>query len=50
MYNMNDWNGGMSRNSPVGVHCIHMRGLPFKATEMDIAEVLITEITIVTTV
>lgn len=24
-----------------GLHCVHMRGLPFKATQMDIADVSI---------
>ncbi|XP_015520931.1 heterogeneous nuclear ribonucleoprotein H [Neodiprion pinetum] len=28
-----NWNGGNS-----GLHCIHMRGLPFRATEQDIAD------------
>lgn len=30
-----NWSG----NSGGGMHCIHMRGLPFRATEQDIADV-----------
>lgn len=29
--------GGDRRN--IGVHCVHMRGLPFKATQQDVAYV-----------
>lgn len=31
--------GGDNWNSNAGMHCIHMRGLPFRATEQDIADV-----------
>ena len=47
-YDMGDWGwdgpsnrGGNNDNQIDGgqvAHCIHMRGLPFKATEMDIAD------------
>lgn len=30
--------GPGNRGGP-GIHCVHMRGLPFKASEMDIADV-----------
>lgn len=32
--NGDNWNGNSG-----GIHCIHMRGLPFRATEQDIADV-----------
>ena len=36
--NNDNWNGGGGNS---GLHCIHMRGLPFRATEQDIADVII---------
>lgn len=35
------WNngGGGGGGGAPGLHCIHMRGLPFKASEDDIADV-----------
>lgn len=35
-------NSGDNWNGNSGLHCIHMRGLPFRATEQDIADVIIT--------
>lgn len=32
-------NDGPMRNNSNNVHCVHMRGLPFKATQNDIADV-----------
>lgn len=39
-YNLNDWNGcgDNNRGGASNMHCIHMRGLPFKASQMDIAD------------
>lgn len=34
----NSWGGGNDRGLS-GIHCVHMRGLPFKATQADIADV-----------
>lgn len=42
---MDQWNnnpgngGGNSGGGGPGMHCVHMRGLPFKATQLDIADV-----------
>lgn len=32
------YSDGPNRGS-TGIHCVHMRGLPFKATQNDIADV-----------
>ncbi|XP_018328130.1 heterogeneous nuclear ribonucleoprotein H-like isoform X2 [Agrilus planipennis] len=37
-YSMSSWNGSNDRGVSAGIHCVHMRGLPFKATQMDIAD------------
>lgn len=34
--NCDNWNGGNNSH----MHCVHMRGLPFRATEQDIADVI----------
>lgn len=34
-----NWNGNMGDRGSGGVHCVHMRGLPFKATQADVADV-----------
>ncbi|KAI4458856.1 heterogeneous nuclear ribonucleoprotein-related [Holotrichia oblita] len=36
-FDVKDWGGGSSDRDN-SAHCVHMRGLPFKATQMDIAE------------
>lgn len=33
-------NDGPMRNNSNNLHCVHMRGLPFKATQSDIADVI----------
>ncbi|KAK9702057.1 RNA recognition motif [Popillia japonica] len=37
-FDLKDWGSGGSNDRDNGAHCVHMRGLPFKATQMDIAE------------
>lgn len=37
--NHSPWGGNSSDRGNNGIHCVHMRGLPFKATQMDIADV-----------
>lgn len=38
-YEISNWGGGNDRRNSNGMHCVHMRGLPFKASQMDIVEV-----------
>ncbi|KAK9693918.1 snRNA-activating protein complex (SNAPc), subunit 3 [Popillia japonica] len=37
-FDLKDWGSGGSNDRDNSAHCVHMRGLPFKATQMDIAE------------
>lgn len=39
MWNNGDRRMGGDRMGTGGVHCVHMRGLPFRASEGDIADV-----------
>lgn len=39
-YGGHNWNGNMGGDrGSGGMHCVHMRGLPFKATQQDVADV-----------
>lgn len=40
-YEINTWNSPNDKRADAIVHCVHMRGLPFKATQVDIFEVQI---------
>lgn len=37
-YEINTWNSPNDRRTGA-IHCVHMRGLPFKATQLDVFEV-----------
>lgn len=37
-YEINTWNSPTDKKTDA-VHCVHMRGLPFKATQLDVFEV-----------
>lgn len=40
-YGGHNWNGNMGGDrGSGGMHCVHMRGLPFKATQQDVADVI----------
>lgn len=39
-YEIDSWGDGNSNNRDSSLHCVHMRGLPFKATTMDISDVI----------
>lgn len=38
-YEINTWNSPTDRKPDISLHCVHMRGLPFKATQMDVFDV-----------
>lgn len=39
-YEINTWNSPSDRRTGA-IHCVHMRGLPFKATQLDVFEVFL---------